>query len=126
MAPTAVREQVTIFLEGSDTRLVTDRSAADVILTVSNARYTRRVLTVDPDTGKEREFELAYTFNMAARRSNGNALVESQRVTLLRDYVFDRTTLIGSGREESSLREEMLRDAVQQMLYRLRVATARG
>ena len=126
VAPNAVRDQMSIFLQGSETQLVSDRSTADVILTVSDANYTRRVLTVDPDTGKEREFELAYSLNMSARRSDGTSLVDSQRVTLLRDYVFDRTTLIGSGREESSLREEMLRDAVQQVLYRLRIATDRG
>ena len=119
-----LREQVSVFLEGSDTRLVTERGAADVVLTLNNARFDRRVLSVDPNTGKEREFELSYSLDINARQSDGSTLVASQRVTLLRDYVFDHTALIGAGQEEYVLREEMIRDAVQQVLVRLRAATA--
>lgn len=119
-----LKEQVSIFLEGSDTRLVSDRGSADVVLTLANPRFNRRVLSVDPNTGKEREFELSYTLDMNAKEADGKSLVASQPVTLLRDYVFDRTALIGAGQEESVLREEMVRDAVQQVLSRLRAATA--
>jgi LPS-assembly lipoprotein len=119
-----LREQVSIFLEGSDTRLVKDRGSADVVLTLANPRFNRRVLSVDPDTGKEREFELSYTLDMNAREAGGENLISPQSVTLLRDYVFDRTALIGAGQEESVLRREMMRDAVQQVLSRLRAATA--
>ena len=124
VAPIDLREQVSVFLEGSETQLVADRGSADIILTLVNPRFARRVLSVDPNTGKEREFELSYTVDMAARRADGDDIVTLQPVTLLRDYVFDRTALIGAGQEESVLRDEMQRDAVQQVLRRLRAASS--
>lgn len=122
-APVDLREQVSVYLEGTETRLVEDRGSADVLLTLSNTRFERRVLSVDPNTGKENEFQLAYSLDMSARRADGTRLVESQTITLLRDYVFDPATLLGSGREEATMRAEMKRDAVQQVLRRLQVAT---
>ena len=121
-APPLIQAESEFFLEGSDTRLLPGREGADVVLTIANERYDRRVLSVDPDTGKEREFELAYTVDVNAVTRDGRTLLAPQSVTLLRDYVFDRDALLGSGREEITLRDEMRRDAVQQIMYRLRAA----
>jgi len=49
----------------------------------------------------------------------------SQSVSLLRDYVFDPDAVIGKSREEGVLREEMRRDAAQQILRRIRAAISR-
>ena len=123
-ASEALREEVAIFLEGSETTIVEDGTKADVVLTMTNARYDRRVLSVDPSTGKESEFELSYTVDVAAKGAAGNVILERRPVTLRRDYLFDPQTLIGSRTEESVIREEMQRDLVQQVLYQLRAATA--
>ena len=122
VAPTELRSQVEVFLEGSRTRLVERRDAASVVLSMVKPRYDRRVLSVDPTTGKEREFELSYTVDVSATARDGSPLLTPQPVTLLRDYVFDRDALIGASREEGVLRDEMRRDAVRQVLLRLRAA----
>jgi len=124
-APPVLLAETEFFLEGSDTRLMPGREGADLVLTIANERYDRRVLSVDPDTGKEREFQLAYTVDVSAVTPGGRTVLAPQSVTLLRDFVFDRDALLGSGREELVLRDEMRRDAVQQIMYRLRAA-ARG
>ena len=123
-APAVLRNDVAVFLEGGKTELVDDRTSADVVLSMSNPRYDRRVLSVDPNTGKEREFQLSYTVDVNASSAAGQTILEPNPVTLLRDYVFDPEALIGSSTEEALLRVEMRRDLVQQVLYQLRAATS--
>jgi outer membrane lipopolysaccharide assembly protein LptE/RlpB len=45
-------------------------------------------------------------------------------VSLVRDFTYDPEAIIGTSREEAVLYVEMRRDAAQQILYRLRAATA--
>jgi len=122
-APVSLADEVRIFLDGTDTRVLNQRNGADVILTLSDDRYDRRVLSVDPNTGKEREFELSYSLNYQAKRSDGKTLLNSNRLTIRRDYVFDQDAIIGKSREAGVLRSEMRRDAIQQVLFRLQSAT---
>ena len=122
-APALLQAEAEFFLAGSDTRLVADAASADVVLTIANERYDRRVLSVDPNTGKEREYELSYAVDVNAVRNGGEAVLPPQTVTLVRDFVFDRDALLGTSREETVLREEMRRDAMQQIMNRLRAAT---
>jgi LPS-assembly lipoprotein len=121
-APTLVRNEVAIYLEGSNSRLLRSAEGADVIVTVGSEVYDRRVLSVDPNTGKEREFEVSLSIPVTARSGEGKVLLPQQTITLLRDYVFDSDQLIGASREESVLRLEMRRDAAQQLLFKLRSA----
>lgn len=122
-APGELKEEIETFLEGSSTRLLDRRDGANIVLTVANPRYDRRVLSVDPNTGKEREFELSYTLDFNAMRTDGNAVLPPQTMTLLRNYIFDRDAVLGASREEGVLRIEMRRDAVVQILSRLQAAT---
>ncbi len=124
-APAELRDELQIFLEGGGAELVESGSGADVTINLSDETYDRRVLTVDPNTGKEREFELAYSVAFDVKRANGTAVVSRQSVSLIRDYVFDPDAVIGKSREESVLREEMRRDAAQQILRRIRAAISR-
>jgi len=122
-APESLMDEVRVFLDGTGTRVQKQRDGADVILTLSDDRYDRRVLSVDPATGKEREFELNYSLIYQAQRADGKTLLDSNRLTIRRDYVFDRDAIIGKSREEGVLRNEMRRDAIQQVLFRLQSAT---
>ena len=121
-ANSALRNDVEVFLEGSNTELVSDRPLATFTLTLSNPRYGRRILSVDPDTGREREFELSYSVDVVAIGTNGQVYLKPQTLSQQRDYVFDAAALIGSSQEEAVLRVEMRRDLVRQVLYRLRAA----
>ena len=114
-----------VFLQGSNAELVSERSQAQVILTMSNPRYERRVLSVDPKTGNEREFELAYTVDVVATGAQGQVMLKPQTLSARRDYVYDPAALLGSGYEETQLVTDMRRDVVQQALYRLRAAVIR-
>lgn len=120
-APGKLKDDLALYLDASGVTVTpTD---ADAVLMVSNERFERRVLTVDPRTGKSREYELAYSLMFELRRRDGSRILAPQQVRLLRDYVFDEDALIGKNLEESVLRDEMRRDAVQQILLRIQAAS---
>ena len=52
-------------------------------------------------------------------------MIENGRVNLLRDYVFNPEAVIGAGREEELLRDEMRRDAARQLMRRVEAALKR-
>ena len=110
---TILRDELAVFL-------VDDKKApVDAVLSAYDENYQRRVLSVDSNTGKAREYELAYTVKFNLVDGDGEALVSEQRVRLVRDFVFDEDAVIGKSREEDVLRREMRRDAVQHILRRL-------
>ena len=120
--PLEIRAALTNLLESGDTRVEAARDAAKTILTLTNETFSRRVLSVDPNTGNEREFELAYQVLFRVREATGKELIGNQTVTLLRDFVFDADAVIGKSREEGVLRTEMQRDAAEQIVRRIEAA----
>lgn len=113
-----MRELNALLGDGGGT-VVTASDDADVILKVGPGLFDRRVLSFDPDTGKELEIEISYALPYSARRPDGETLQQRRVLTLQRNYIFDSSALLGTTRQESTLREEMQRDAVQQILRQL-------
>ena len=109
-------------LEGGGARISSTRDPMGVLLQLSDERFDRRVLSVDPDTGKEREFELAYRVTFRLLGGDGEELVSAQTVSLLRDYKFDSDALLGASHEQDTLRAEMRRDAAGQVVRRIEAA----
>lgn len=122
MAPPDLRNDILVLLESGDIDATATRPEADASITVTSEQFSRRVLSVDPTTGKEREFELAYTLAFAVTRGDGTRIIEDGSVNLLRDYVFDPEAVIGTSREEDLLRDEMRRDAARQLMRRVGAA----
>jgi LPS-assembly lipoprotein len=119
---TLIAEPLEMYLQAGGARLAASAAAADVTVVVSNESTSRRLLAVDPRTGKAREFQLAYALTYQANRADGSAMIPPQTVRLTRDYTFDPTAVIAKSEEETLIYSEMRRDAVQQVLRRLRVA----
>ena len=109
-------------LEGGGARIASTRDPMGALLQLSDERFDRRVLSVDPDTGKEREFELAYRVTFRLIGGDGEELVSTQTVSLLRDYKFDSDALLGASHEQDTLRAEMRRDAAGQVVRRIEAA----
>jgi LPS-assembly lipoprotein len=124
-APSQLRDELLTLLASGGVAVSTSSAEADARITVTSERFNRRVLSVDPTTGKEREFELAYTLVFGVTRSDGATMIEDGSVNLLRDYVFDPEAVIGTSREEDLLREEMRRDAARQLLRKVEAAFKR-
>lgn len=125
MAPSELRNDILTLLESGGVGVSTSGAAADASIAVTSEQFSRRVLSVDPATGKEREFELAYTLAFGVTRRDGATVIENGAVNLLRDYVFDPEAVIGTSREEELLRDEMRRDAARQLMRRVEAALNR-
>ena len=120
--PPGIGAELVEALEGGGARIAPTRDSTSALLQLSDERFDRRVLSVDPDTGREREFELAYRVTFRLIGGDGEELVSTQRVSLLRDYVFDSRALLGASHEQGVIRAEMRRDAAEQVVRRIEAA----
>ncbi len=117
--PQFLRDELLVGLRASDVEVVGSRQEATAIIEIGRERFSERVLSVDPDTGRSREFEVALAVNFKVEAPDGAVVAPNQTVALQRDYVFDEDAILGKSRERGVLREEMRRDAAQQILLRL-------
>lgn len=124
-APAELRDDLLALLESDGIVASTSIAEADASITVSSEQFSRRVLSIDPATGKEREIELAYTFAFGVSRGDSPTAIENGRVNLLRSYVFNPDSVLGSSSEEDLLRKEMRRDAARQLMRRTEAALKR-
>jgi len=100
--------------------LVPTPQIAQAVLHLGNARIDRRVLSVSALSGKMEEIELTLQVNIEARKPDDDSLLlQPQRLVLTRDYIFDETAILAMGVEEETLRKEMFRDLVTQIIRRL-------
>jgi len=109
-----------LLVESGGADVVKTAEGADAVFKVTREHFDRRVLSVDAQTGKAREYELSYTIDFSMTGTGGETYLAPQSVTLVRDFVFDPDAVLGMSREEAVLQEEMRRDAAQQILWRLR------
>lgn len=110
-------------LRRSGSHIVRDRQQAKLLLTILTDGFERRLLSVGA-TGKAREFELYYTVAFEVRDQAGKELLPKTDISLVRDYRFDETQLLGKDAEEAVLRQDMVRDAAQQILRRLQMLSS--
>ncbi len=105
-------------LESRGLRVAGTRKQADFILWLKAVEFHRRVLSVNT-RARVREYEISYRLRFSATDRAGATLVREQDVLVLRDYTFDETNVLGKYEEEVLLRQEMAKDALEQMLRRL-------
>lgn len=110
-------------LRRSGSHIVQDRQQAKLVLTLLADGFERRLLSVG-STGKAREFELYYNVSFEVHDQAGKELLPKTDISLVRDYRFDETQVLGKDAEEAVLRQDMVRDATQQILRRLQMLGA--
>ena len=107
--------------------LANTRSDAEYVLSLENEKMDRDVLSVSPQTGKAEEYQLTYTVVMnVSRIGKEKPLVRDQKIMLQRDFTFDQDAVLGKFSEEELLRDELLREAAEQVLRRLSAALQHG
>ena len=112
-------------LDDAGARVEPTRDSQATSVQLSDERLDRRVLSINPDTGKESEFEFVYQVTFRVTGAEGEELVPRQTVSLLRDYVFDASEVLGKDREESDLHAEMRRDAAARIVRRIAASLGR-
>ena len=123
--PRDVSRALVLLLESGGISVAPGRDSASSVLKLSGEQFHRRVLSVDSDTGKQREFELVYQVAFEVTGAGGEELLAKQKVTLLRDYIFDPNAVLGKSREEAVLHAEMRRDAAARIVRRVSASLGR-
>jgi len=95
------------------------RTAADVVVTIEGERYSRRVLSVDPDTGKVREIELGLEAYFSVRSTDGRLLISREPLDWQLDYVFDEGSLLGTVEQDIVIKRDLATTAATTLVLRL-------
>lgn len=120
--PPALEVEIESALAGSTLRRSGSRTAADAVLVVGSERFERRVLSVDPYDGSEREAEIAYTVEFRTGRGAEDSAMEAQRITLRRDYLSTPEEVVAREHEEDLIRAELRRESAALLLRRAAAA----
>jgi len=98
---------------------MTSRSKAQATIELTDETFDRRVLSVDPDSGKVREVELGLEVGFTVRGKDGSLLLAPERLSWTQDYIFDESSLLGTSEKASIIQRELSEDAAQTILLRL-------
>lgn len=100
----------------SGIEVTSDPAAARARLEISERRSSRRVLSIDRN-GKVIEYELYESFRYALKRSGSPPA--TGRVSATRSYVNTEDMILGKQQEEATIRSEMHRQLIIDMMRRL-------
>ena len=95
------------------------RQEADVVVELAGEDFDRRILSVDPDSGKVREIELGLKTYFAVRNKDGKLLVPNEAVSWQLDYIFDEDSLLATVEQDSTVRRDLAETAATTLMLRL-------
>ena len=121
-APPALLVDLESALAGSAVQRTASREGADAVLVVASERFERRVLSVDPLDGSERETELTYVVEFRIGLGGESSAMDEQRITLLREFLYTPEEVVSKEHEEDRIRMELRREAATRILRRLDAA----
>ena len=100
-------------------RVVRKRNLADLVIEIEDERFERRILSVDPGTGKVREIELGLLAHFTVRSGDGRLLVPREPLTFQLDYVFDEGSLLGTVEQDNTVQQDLAETAATSLIFRL-------
>jgi len=112
------RRQLRSLLQQSGLQLTQKRGQASSVLLLQDRQSKRRVIAIDSG-GKVVEYELYESLRFELSDSAGKALIDAQRVAILRTHLNPEIDVLGKQQEEQILRQEMRRDLADQILRRI-------
>lgn len=118
-ATRATLDELRAIVESSGGQVLKTRQGASGELRITGDENRRRVLTVK-SSGKVNEYSYEQSLRFQVADAQGKVLATEQSVQVQRDFLFDEQDVIGHGREEGALLEQMRRDAVHAMLRKIR------
>ena len=121
-APPALEVEIESALAGSALRRSASRAGADAVLVVRSERFERRVLSVGPYDGSEREAEIAYTVDFRTGHGGEGSALEVHHITLRRDYLSTPEEVVAKEHEEDLIRAELRREGAALLLRRAAAA----
>jgi LPS-assembly lipoprotein len=116
-----IAQDVIFRMKEEGVQIVPTADAAQAVVFLRDEAIDKRLLTVSSISGRQIEFELNYRVDLEVQKPDGTVLLEKQRISLLRDYLFDETAVLAMGAEDEMLRKEMFREIVAQIIRRLQI-----
>ncbi len=92
--------------------------ATSSVLVINGQSISRRVLSVDSQ-GRDAEYELTLKLIFSLRDPSGRQIADRETITVNRAFTFDPDNVLAKSEEETTLRNDMLRQGVEQMMRRL-------
>lgn len=105
-------------LEANGATVVASPEKASATLIIAHNALQRQVLSVG-SIGKVQEYAINYALQFQVMGADGDVLLPPQRVGLERRYRFDRRSLLSAGEQEALLREVLIEQMVQRIIWRL-------
>jgi len=105
-------------LGNTQTKVVSERTAAELVIGIGAEKLNRRVLTVDA-SGRVQEYELHYTVSFAVNDASARPVLSSQTLSARRSFEFSGEDVLAKEAEEAQLYRDMRRSAVQSAMRRL-------
>ncbi|MGH8670756.1 MAG: LPS assembly lipoprotein LptE [Burkholderiales bacterium] len=103
---------------GSNVRFTDQPDKAQATLQVFGESNEKRILALS-GSGRVREFQLVYRLSFRLYDRQGRELIAPNALELIRDFPFNDAEILAREHEESVLYQDMRRDAVQQIMWRL-------
>ncbi len=96
-------------------------SANDAVymITMQKEHFERTVLSTSATTGKVTEYQITFNASLDVFHRDGRNIIKADPIYSSRDFIFDDNTVLGNSSEEALLREEIIVDAANQVLWRL-------
>jgi len=123
IAAPLVSGEVISLLRLGGTKIVDVADKTEYLITLSNEAFDRDVLSVSADTGKVKEYQLTLHVILSASDPDGKSLVNNETITVSRDYTFDESSILGKSNEETSVRDDLVRQVSSQIVRRVNAVT---
>lgn len=114
----AIMVELNETLYSMGTAIASDKALSQYVLNILNEQQDRRILSVS-SAGQVQEYELHYAVMFEVTDSQGNNLLSSQSISLVRSFSFTETAVLAKGSEEETLIDGMRREAVQGIIRRM-------
>lgn len=108
-----------IELRNAGLAVTTRRELADAVIELGQESVERRVLSVDPATGKVREVELGLEVRLQVQAADGRTVIAPERFSWYEDFVYDEGSVLGTQEVESASRTQLEREVARSLALRL-------
>lgn len=105
-------------LKSQGVEVVEDSQAADLTLTIIEAKQEQRVLTITRSNRTD-QYQLINTVKYKVSTPGNSEVVSEKIATAERVYLYDRYAIIGKAYEKEMLQKEMRQDTIDQIMIRL-------
>ena len=108
-----------------------NKSEANILIGLTRERKSQRIVSVE-STGRVSEFELQHSVDMIIAQSLDGSPVKlatnqkANTVSVIREYTYDETGVLGKADEAEILRSEMQEELVNHLMLRLLASVRQG